>query len=122
MNALIFLAHGSRRQKSNDEVRALVERMKPALSSAYDYIVAAFLELESPSFTGAIELALQRKATMIAVYPYFLNSGKHVERDIPEIIDRFENSNPDCAFALMQHFGGSPQVPNLVLEQILSFS
>ena len=119
MNALIFLAHGSRRQKSNDEVRALVDAIRPLLKSKYCCVDAAFLEITTPSLRDVVDGLLERSVRSITVYPYFLNSGSHVDRDIPELIEDYRAGNPDCAFRVMRHFGGSEAIIGLVTRLLL---
>lgn len=119
MDALIFLAHGSRRQQSNDEVVALAEQIRPLVCAKYDSIGAAFLELATPSLNDAIDALLERGAENITVYPYFLNSGNHVEQDVPEIIAGFERENPGCRFILMPHFGKSKEIADIIADQLL---
>lgn len=120
LNTLIFLAHGSRRQQSNDEVEALAEKIGPLVSNRFDKVKAAFLEISSPSLPEAIDHAIKSGAVTISIYPYFLNSGRHVEKDIPEIIASFRNSSPECEFVVMQHFGKSEAIVSMVVDQILS--
>ncbi|HAO23817.1 MAG TPA: cobalamin biosynthesis protein CbiX, partial [Methylophaga sp.] len=45
MKALLLVAHGSRRQRSNDEVIELAEKLKTECAQHYDIVQAAFLEL-----------------------------------------------------------------------------
>lgn len=92
--------------------------MAPDLSSSYRWVLPAFLELVAPSLSDSIESAIAQGASSISVYPYFLNSGNHVERDVPEIVDRFAREYPDLEFIVFKHFGSSPDVPSLILDQI----
>ena len=46
--ALVVVAHGSRREASNDEVRALASRLADMPDTGYDSVTAAFLELAEP--------------------------------------------------------------------------
>ena len=45
MKALLLIAHGSRRQQSNDEVIELADKLKKNSVGQYDIIHAGFLEL-----------------------------------------------------------------------------
>lgn len=119
MDALIFLAHGSRRQKSNDEVFDLADRIRPLISAKYDRVEPAFLEITAPSLSDVIAHLLEHQAKTITIYPYFLNSGNHVEQDIPAIVEGFKSADPDCQFILMQHFGLSEEIVDMIVSQIL---
>ena len=120
MKALIFLAHGSRRQQSNSEVEAMVESIRSLLESRYDSIDAAFLEIAAPSLSQALDQALERGMTSVTVYPYFLNSGNHVEQDIPSVIEQYSARNPQCEFNLLKHFGHSNQIAALIVDQLMA--
>lgn len=119
MQALIFLAHGSRRQQSNDEVINLTDRIRPLISAKYDSVSAAFLEIATPSLSEMIDHLIERDAEIIAIYPYFVNSGNHVEQDIPRIIEGFKSAHPNRRFVLMQHFGKSKEIANMIANQVL---
>ena len=49
MKNLLIVAHGSRREASNEEVRELTLRIKEKSSASFDNITCAFLELAQPS-------------------------------------------------------------------------
>ena len=87
MKALLLVAHGSRRKQSNDEVVALAEKLKNSCGEQYDIVKSAFLELADVLIPEGIEQCISDGATSIIVLPYFLNSGRHVFEDIPNIIN-----------------------------------
>jgi len=45
MKALLLIAHGSRRAESNDEIRALTQKMKTLAGGRFSEVESAFLEL-----------------------------------------------------------------------------
>jgi sirohydrochlorin ferrochelatase len=51
---LLIVAHGSRRQASNDEVRELGERVRAMRDPAIHRVDVAFLELAEPSLAKTI--------------------------------------------------------------------
>lgn len=118
MRGLVFLAHGSRREKSNLEVRQLAESIESKIAASFDLVEAAFLELVPPTLDDAIEGMLARGAKSITIYPFFLNSGKHVDKDIPVVVDRFRAAYPDREFIVCRHFGALDAVPDLIADQL----
>ena len=118
MKGLIFLAHGSRREKSNREVRQLAESIRSKTTSSFDMVEAAFLELVSPSLPDALDRMLGRGARSITIYPFFLNSGKHVDQDIPSVVDEYRGGYPGREFIVCRHFGASDEVPDLIVDQL----
>ena len=83
MKSLLIVAHGSRRAASNDEVRALSERVARQAGDAYRRVECAFLELAEPSIPDGIQAEIDAGAVDITVVPYFLSAGRHVAEDIP---------------------------------------
>ena len=118
MKGLIFLAHGSRREKSNNEVRELADSIRERTTSSFDIVEAAFLELVSPSLSDAFDRMLSRGAQSITVYPYFLNSGKHVDQDIPVVVEEYRARFPEREFIVCAHFGASDAVPGMIIDQL----
>ena len=117
MNVLIILAHGSRRQESNLEIKQLTEEVKKIVGTEYDPIDYAYLEQVEPSLLESISNATTCEASNITVLPYFLNSGKHVKQHIPTIIKTAQGKYPNCKFNLSAPIGMSANMPALVLEQ-----
>ena len=56
--ALVVVAHGSRREASNEEVRALAERLSRMPGNEYDSVTAAFLELAEPLIPDGVVQAI----------------------------------------------------------------
>ena len=120
MKALIIVAHGSRRQVSNDEVNALTEIMKQTLTEEYPIIETGFLELANPPIPEAIEICIEKGATDICVIPYFLSTGTHVQRDIPEEINKSKLKHKNTPITLLPHIGGSAGMRDLIKQTVLS--
>ncbi len=116
MKALLIVAHGSRRQVSNQEVSALAEQLRGNPEADFDLVEAAFLELAEPSIPQGIEHCISQGANEVIVFPYFLNSGRHVTEDIPAILDEVRPRHPEVCIVLSQHIGASPAMPALVLQ------
>jgi len=112
---LCIVAHGSRRQTSNDEVRRLGERVARLHAPGIDHVEVAFLELAEPSIPEGLNRCAARGAREVIVFPYFLAAGTHVAQDIPEIIDAFRLDRPDIQIHLTPHFGASEALPLAIL-------
>jgi len=117
MNTLIILAHGSRREESNLEIKTLAEQVKALAGTEYDLVEYAYLELIEPSLPQAIDNSINNGASNITVLPYFLNSGNHVKRDIPEMIKTAEEKYPTCLFKVSACIGMIEDMPELILQQ-----
>ena len=116
LKCLLVIAHGSRREKSNDEVRQLVEQIASHKQSGFDQAVAAFLELAKPSIPDGLEICIQQRATEVVVFPYFLAAGRHVVEDIPAEVKPIKDKYPEVKISIAPHLGFSPELPRIILE------
>ena len=122
MQALVLIAHGSRRQASNQEVMDLASRLQQSASDVYPLIEPGFLELASPSIPEAIESCIQSGATSVVVVPYFLAAGRHVVEDIPQIVKPVAEQHPQVTIRISEHIGMSDSMTRLILDSASSHS
>ena len=115
MKALLLIAHGSRRKQSNDEVVILAERLKLNCSEQYEIIHAGFLELAETLIPDGIKKCVDDGATSIVVLPYFLNSGRHVVEDIPDIVNDTKPHYPNINIKIAPHLGASDLMMELLI-------
>lgn len=113
---LLIVAHGSRRPASNEEVRALGERVRALREPGIDRVEVAFLELAEPSIPDALAQCIADGAREIVVFPYFLAAGTHVATDIPELLETFRAEHPRIKLRLTTHFGASTALPKVILD------
>ncbi len=105
MKSLLIIAHGSRRQTSNDEVRALTQRIATETGDGFDIVDCAFLELAEPSIPDGIQQCIQQGANEVIVLPYFLSAGRHVVEDIPNEVAQAQQQNPDVCIHIAPYLG-----------------
>lgn len=117
---LLIVAHGSRRQASNDEVRALARQIAHARHPAIADVEVAFLELAEPSIAEGLARCVAKGAKEIVVFPYFLAAGTHVTYDIPEEIAAFRASQPQVKISLTPHLGAAPALSQAILDLAVS--
>jgi sirohydrochlorin ferrochelatase len=115
MKALLLVAHGSRRNQSNSEVLILADKLKGHCSEQYAIVHAAFLELAEPEIPEGIKHCVDHGATSIVVLPYFLNSGRHVTEDIPNIVNSTKRDYPNIDIGIAAHIGGSDLMIKLLV-------
>jgi len=118
MRGLILVAHGSRREESNTEFEGMVFALKKRLGSSYAKVEASFLEFAQPDIAGIIYAMIQAGITQIQIYPFFLNSGKHVHHDIPEKIREAQGIYPEVTFELLAHFGSSEHILSVITNDL----
>ena len=120
MKCLLVIAHGSRREASNDEIRELTDRITKKAGASFDLIVPAFLELAEPSIPDGIKICAEKGATEILIMPYFLSAGRHVAEDIPGEVDSVRDHYPDVNIRILPYLGSLEVIPEIMIEQAVS--
>jgi len=118
--ALIIVAHGSRKSSSNEEVKALGEKVSFLVDQRYGLVMTSFLEFAAPSLEESMLSCIDKGVSEIVILPYFLASGNHVTRDIPEVVQKIEAAYPKVKITLIEHLGSSPGMVNLLRDMAVS--
>lgn len=118
MKSLLIVAHGSRRQASNDEVRTLSRRLAER-EHDFDYVDCAFLELAEPSIPEGLERCIEHGASEVVIFPHFLAAGRHVAEDIPAEVAQIEAKYPQVSVHIAPHLGASDLLVNAILNLAL---
>lgn len=114
---IVITAHGSRREEANEEVLQLAREL--AQGDASDNVLVAFLdEVARPNIPETIDRAVADGALHIVIVPYFLNTGNHVQNDIPAIVRRKRQEHPDVTIEITPHFGAHPGVVGLLQKML----
>jgi sirohydrochlorin ferrochelatase len=116
MKALVLVAHGSRREASNDEIRVLTRRLRAA-DRGFQHVACAFLELAEPSIPDGLRAAIAAGAEEVVVLPYFLSAGRHVVADIPGDVAVVQAEHPAVPIRIAPYLGAAEGITRLLLEQ-----
>ncbi len=114
MKQLLIVAHGSRREASNEEVRVLATQVAKHLQLPADQVQVAFLELALPSIATALDDCFNNGANEVSVLPYFLASGSHVVSDVPREIEAAQSKWPDKTIKVLPHIGAAESMVGLI--------
>lgn len=121
MNALLLIAHGSRRQASNEEVISLATLLSEEMKAQYPIVKAGFLELAEPLIPDAIESCITQGATDICILPYFLSAGRHVQEDVPAEVEKSQKQHPNIHIKILPHIGGAGQMIRLIRDTTIEY-
>lgn len=116
MKQLLIVAHGSRRESSNDEVKRLAVKVADNLQLSREQVSVAFLELTSPSILLALDNCFSEGCEEVLVLPYFLSSGNHVVKDLPEEISNALLKWPNKEITILPHIGASDAMVSLISQ------
>ncbi|MCU1347621.1 MAG: hypothetical protein JWO56_651 [Acidobacteria bacterium] len=116
MKALLIMAHGSPRPEANDDIRRVAETVRER--RRYPLVVIGYLDCNEPTIGVAIDECVAAGADAIAAVPYFLHSGKHLLRDIPEILETAASRHPNVEIVMGDYIGHEPQLVQVLLDRV----
>jgi sirohydrochlorin cobaltochelatase len=111
--AILLVGHGSRREKSNEQVRELAADLESRLGVPVD---AAFLELAEPSIDDAVA-GLAPVASRVVVVHCSLFAASHVKNDVPLAIEQARAAH-DLEIDTGAHLGIHPAIIDLLDDRV----
>jgi sirohydrochlorin ferrochelatase len=112
MNALLLIAHGSRRPEANADLEFVAADLRRR--DLFALVRCAYLELAEPDIhTGGVG-CVEAGATSVVLLPYFLSPGVHVREDLTEARDRLSAEFPHVSFKLAAPLAGHPSLLDAV--------
>ena len=118
MQSVLVISHGSHSKQTIKEVRALTTLLKE--KSKRPIVDYAFLEIASPSIPEGIDACVKKGADEIVILLNFLNSGRHVDQDIPRIVSQARRKHPKVKIRVTNPVGQHPRIVELFRELIES--
>lgn len=119
MENIILIGHGSPKKDANNielAGRLLHSTIHPNCNN--NCVKVAYLQFAEPEIADAIKECVQGGAKKIIIHPYFLSSGMHVTKDIPEIIKEAGEMYPDTEFIYTEPLGIHEKLVDVVMERI----
>lgn len=115
MTAYIVFAHGSSVESANDAVRAVAAQA--AARDRWTLYETAFLGGGRPSLSEAAGQLASRGATEIVIIPYFLTSGLHLDRDLPDLLAQIRHAHRHLMIRATGPLDGHPGLVDAVLDR-----
>ena len=78
----------------------------------------AFLEIETPDIPTGLDHCVEQGAQEVIVLLNFLNSGRHVNQDIPAIVEQAKIKYPNVRFSISQPVGQHEKIAELFTDLI----
>jgi sirohydrochlorin ferrochelatase len=114
--AVLLIAHGSRHEPANEELRDLAARMTSR--GGHSIVEPCFLELAEPDIATGGGRCVERGAGLVLMVPYFLSSGVHLLRDLTAARDSLAGRFPGAEFRLGPPLGPHPLLDQLVASRV----
>lgn len=113
--ALLLMAHGSRRATANADLVSLAELLRER--GEYALIEIGYLELAEPTIPEGGRACVARGASEVRMLPYFLSAGNHVVEDLEAFRQQLATEFPHVAFTLCPPLGLHPLMLDIVLAR-----
>jgi sirohydrochlorin ferrochelatase len=113
---LILVDHGSRRGESNEMLLDVARHF--AETTGWSIVEPAHMELAEPCIATAFRRCVERGATTVVVFPYFLLPGRHWSDDIPRLATEAAKNHPGVRYLVTAPFGLHPLMAQVIRERI----
>jgi len=113
--AVVLLGHGSRLADGNRGLERVAAQVAERLGGVQ--VEVAFLQLAEPDLDAAVARCAAAGAEHIAVVPFFLFPGAHVQEDIPQALQRLSAVYPRVTLRLAEVLGDHPKLAEVAVER-----
>ncbi len=113
---IILVDHGSRRHESNAMMLEATACFQQA--TAFSIVEPAHMELAEPSIATAFGRCVERGASTVIIFPYFLLPGRHWSEDIPKLAAEAARNHPGIRYLVTAPFGLHPQMIEVIRARI----
>ncbi|KAK9865428.1 hypothetical protein WJX84_006583 [Apatococcus fuscideae] len=114
--AVVVVDHGSRRQEANDMLNEFVELYRR--QSGRGMVEGAHMELASPTISDAISKCADAGAKHIIIAPYFLSRGRHIQEDIPKMVEEAAGQHPGITCKIAKPIGIDSLMADLIEKRV----
>ena len=118
MTALLIIAHGSPRPEANEDIRKIAQLIRER--GRWDLVAIGYLDCNAPDIATAIDECVAGGVTELAVVPYFLHTGKHLLRDIPDALKLAAGRHRSLTITLGSHLGRQPEIIQVLRDRYLA--
>eukprot|EP01038_Epipyxis_sp_PR26KG_P012666 gene12666-16981_t len=113
---IIIVDHGSKKEEANLNLLQIVDRFKQR--SNYPIVEAAHMEMAEPCIETAFKKCVEQGANHIICHPYFLSKGKHVQTDIPNLLELASKEYPHIKCTITDPIGMQDSILDLIGSSI----
>lgn len=116
MQAVLYVAHGSRVGEGVNEALAFIRGVVPHINAPIQQ--ESFLELAEPTIMQGVDSCIERGATEIAVAPLLLLTANHLNKDIPYEIEEAKKKFPKVTFSIGEALGVDSRLVSVLEERL----
>ena len=112
--AVILFAHGAR----EPEWAGPFEQLRDRLRADGLRVELAYLEIMEPRLEDAARALAAEGHSSVTVVPLFLSQGKHVSRELPEMLARLGRDHADTEFRVAPALGDVPEILSAITDWV----
>jgi sirohydrochlorin ferrochelatase len=103
--SILLIDHGSRRGEAHRQLLNIAKRLEDRLAegtpaSTPAIVEIAHMELAEPNIAQGFSRCVSRGAKHVIAIPCLLSRGRHVQEDIPTLLENAATESPGVTFAL----------------------
>ena len=113
---LLLMAHGTPYPEAN----APLERIAARVHARTDYcrVLVGYLECNRPTIDEAIDQLVADGTIRLVALPYFLHAGRHVQRDLPRILQAAQQRHPQTEMHLAPYLGDDLRITEVIADRV----
>ena len=116
MKYIVFVGHGSRDPRGNEEILEFAELFLEQYH--FDNVEVCFLEFAEPDIPGKLDECASRGATEVVVIPLILLPAGHTKLHIPGHLDEARKRHPGVNFVYGKPIGEDIQITHILQERL----
>ncbi|CAL5186247.1 unnamed protein product [Lathyrus oleraceus] len=117
-DAVIIVDHGSSFNGSNISLIKFVDMFRN--KTGYKIVEPAHMEMAKPTIGDAFQSCVQQGARRVIIAPFFLATGKHINKDIPSLSAEAAKKHPGVSYIITPPLGLHVLLVDIVNERINS--
>ncbi|NQT93092.1 MAG: precorrin-8X methylmutase [Lentisphaerae bacterium] len=117
---ILLVSHGSPRDEANSGFCRMAENI--ASRTGGPIVRPAFFSIARPSIEDRVTELAEEGFEVIHLLPYFLYNGKHINVDIPKVVEACREAHPDVRITMLPTLQNEPMMEEIMLDRIRACS
>ena len=116
MKGVLIVGHGSRRKETERTLESVVKMARQKLPETLMEI--AYMEFSDRDIPAGLNALAEGGASEIAVVPYFLFDGIHIQEDIPEALEQYRAAHPNIKITMGSPLGVDERLAEILADRV----
>lgn len=118
-NGLVLLGHGSRDPTWTENMVRVAEELQSSGHKKWE-VRCAYIEYSQPDLKFVVDDFFSKGIRSVRILPMFLGMGKHLNSDIPRLIEAVSNDFPELTFTTLRSIGGQPTLSDWLSKTVMT--